>query len=261
MDTSSFALKTNLTNLKSEFDKIDIDKLKPVPTNFSKLSDAVKNDVVKKTDYNKLFTKVDNIDTSGLVKKTDYNTKITEIEGKIPDTSSFVKKTDYNTKISEVEDKIPDTSNLATKAVLTAVENKIPDTSNLTTKILVNKVENRIPDISNVASKTALTTVENKIPAISSLVKKNDYNREITGIKINNLQRYSLSYFRVKQYFDEGSGKQNYLVFLPMRKYFKLNSVAGVADYVLSWQSKGISNENIKPSTIVSILIIVSIQD
>ena len=43
--------------------------------------------------------------------------------------------------------------------------------------------------------------------------------------------------------------KQNYLVFLPMRKYFKLNSVVGVTDYVLSWQSKGLSNESIKPPT------------
>ena len=87
------------------------------------------------------------------------------------------------------------------------------------------------------------------MPDISSLVKKSDYNREIAdiGIKINNLQTYSLSYFRGKQYFDEGSGKQNYLVFLPMGKYFKLNSVVGVIDRVLSWQSKGISNESIKP--------------
>ena len=76
VDTSSFALKTNLVNLKSEVDKLDIDKLKPVPTDLHKLSDVVKNDVVKKTDYNKLVTKVDNIDTSGLVKRTDYNTKI-----------------------------------------------------------------------------------------------------------------------------------------------------------------------------------------
>ena len=52
-----------------------------------------------------------------------------------------------------------------------------------------------------------------------------------------------------KQYFDEGSGKQNYLVFLPMRKYFKLNSVAGGTDYVLSRQSKGLSSESIKPCT------------
>ena len=75
VDTSSFALKTNLVNLKSEVDKLDVDKLKPIPTDLSKLSDVVKNDVVKKTDYNKLVTKVDNIDTSGLVKKTDCNTK------------------------------------------------------------------------------------------------------------------------------------------------------------------------------------------
>ena len=55
------------------------------------------------------------------------------------------------------------------------------------------------------------------------------------------------SYYCGKQYFDEGSGKQNYLVFLLLREYFKLNSVANTADYVLSWKSKGISNESIKP--------------
>ena len=60
-----------------------------------------------------------------------------------------------------------------------------------------------------------------------------------------------MSYFKGKQYFDEGSGKQNYLVFLlPLRKYFKLNSVAGVIDHVLLWQSKGLSNESIKSPTI-----------
>ena len=69
VDTSSFALKTNLANLKSEVDKLDIDKLKPVTTDLSKLSNVVKIDVVKKVDYKKLVAKVDNIDTSGLVKK------------------------------------------------------------------------------------------------------------------------------------------------------------------------------------------------
>ena len=48
VDTSRFALKTNLANLKTEFDKLDIDKLAPVPVDLSKLSDVVKNDVVKK---------------------------------------------------------------------------------------------------------------------------------------------------------------------------------------------------------------------
>ena len=58
-----------------------------------------------------------------------------------------------------------------------------------------------------------------------------------------------MSYFKGKQYFDEGSGKRNYLVFLPIRKYFKLNSIVGVTGYVFSWQSKRLSNESIKPPT------------
>ena len=60
-----------MADLKNEVGKLDVDKLKPVPTDLSKLSDVVQNDVVKKTDYNKLVTKVDNIESSCLVKKTD----------------------------------------------------------------------------------------------------------------------------------------------------------------------------------------------
>ena len=48
VDTSSFALKTSLASLKTEVDKLDIGKLAPVPLDLSKLSDAVKNDVIKK---------------------------------------------------------------------------------------------------------------------------------------------------------------------------------------------------------------------
>ena len=59
----------------------------------SKLSNVVKNDVVKKTDYYKVVTKPNNIDTSGFVLKTKYQTNKTEIENKIPDTSGLVKKT------------------------------------------------------------------------------------------------------------------------------------------------------------------------
>ena len=73
-------------------------------------------------------------------------------------------------------------------------------------------------------------------------------NRKITANKTKYFHNDNdLSYYRGKQYFDEGSGKQNYLVFLPMEKYFKLSSVVGPGDYVLSWQSKGLSNESIKP--------------
>ena len=182
VDTSSFALKTNLANLKREVDKLDVDKLKPILTDLSKLRDVIKNDVVKKTDYNTLVTKVDNIDTSGLVKKTDYNTKITEIEDKIP-------------------------------------------------------------DISSLATKTTLATVKNKIPDISNLVKKTDFDKT----KYIFIAK-QLSFLHGKSYFDE-DGRQNYLVFLPMIKHFKLNSIVNVVDRVLSWPSKRISNESIKPPT------------
>ena len=96
----------------------------------SKLSDVVKNDVVKKAVYDKLAAKVNNIDTSDFVLKTKYQTDKTELEKKIPDVSDFVKKT----KLTELENKIPDVSNLATKTALTAVENKIPSVSNLVKK-------------------------------------------------------------------------------------------------------------------------------
>ena len=58
---SNFALKKKLANLKTEIDKLDIDKLAPIPVDLSKLSDVVKNDVVKKTIYDKLAAKVNNI--------------------------------------------------------------------------------------------------------------------------------------------------------------------------------------------------------
>ena len=75
-------------------------------------------------------------------------------------------------------------------------------------------------------------------------------NRKINANKTKHfLNENDLIYYRGKQYFDEGSGKQNYLVFLPINKYFKLNSVVNAADYVSSCQSKGLSNESIKPPT------------
>ena len=131
LDTSSFALKTNLANLKTEIYKLDIDKLVPLSVDLSKLSDVVKNVVVKKTEYDKLVGKVNNIDTSGFVLKTKYDADKSELENKIPDTSGVVKKTDYNAKITDIEGKIPDVSNLATKNALTTVENKMLDVSNL----------------------------------------------------------------------------------------------------------------------------------
>ena len=99
VDTSTFALKTNLANLKTDVDKLDIVKLVPVPADFSQLSDVVKNDVVNKTVYDKLVPKVNNIDTNDIVLKTKYNTDNTELEMKIPNVTDFFKEA----KLTELE--------------------------------------------------------------------------------------------------------------------------------------------------------------
>ena len=162
VDTSSFPLKTNLSNLKTEVDKLDINKLVPVPTDLSKLSNVVKNNVVKKNAYNKLVAKVHKID---FLLKTKYDTDKAGLEREIPNTSNLATKTALTT----VENKIPNISNLATKTALTTVENKIPDISNLL-KMLDISNPLKILDISNLATKAALTTIEDKIFNISNLV-------------------------------------------------------------------------------------------
>ena len=101
----------------------------------SKLSDVVKNDVVKKGVYDKLTAKVNNIDTTEFVLKTNYQTDKTKSERKIPDVTEFVKKT----KPTELENKILDNSGLATKTALTAVENKISDVNSLVKKQIMTQ--------------------------------------------------------------------------------------------------------------------------
>ena len=67
--TYKLAAKSDLASLKAEVDKIDADKLKTISVDLSKLSNVVKNEVVKKTVYDKLIAKVNNIDTSGFILK------------------------------------------------------------------------------------------------------------------------------------------------------------------------------------------------
>ena len=138
VDTSSFELESKLVSLKTEVDKVDIDKLVPLPVDLSKLSD-----VVKKTAYDKLVAKVNSIDASAFVLKTKYETDKSKIENKNPD-----KKTDYNTKIAKIEGEVPNVRNLVTKATLTTIDNKIPSVSSLAKKTDYNakitEIENRL---------------------------------------------------------------------------------------------------------------------
>ena len=113
-----------MASLNTKVDKLDIDKLVSVPVDLSKLSDVVKNDVIKRTEYDKLVAKVNIIDASGFVLKTKYDTDKSESENKIPDISGLVKKTDYDVKIWKIKDKTPNATNLGTKTALTTIENK-----------------------------------------------------------------------------------------------------------------------------------------
>ena len=125
VDVSSFAIKTNLAALKTVVDKIDVNKLNTTLADLAKLSNVVKNDVIKKTDYN---TKVTSIESqiAGVTKNTlDNLADITKL--KAIDASNFTLKTklasDVTTlenKIDTVDKKIPDISGLATKTGLNA---------------------------------------------------------------------------------------------------------------------------------------------
>ena len=104
VDVRSYATKTNLASLKSEVDKIDTDKIKTVPADLAKLSNVVKNNVAKKSDYN---TKVTSTETqvAGVTKNTlDNLADITKL--KAVDTSNFILKTKLTADVNTLDNKI-----------------------------------------------------------------------------------------------------------------------------------------------------------
>ena len=269
VDTSSFALKTNLASLKTKVDKLDIGKLAPVPVDLSKLSHVFKKDV-----YEKLAAKVNNIDTNAFVLKTKYQTDKTELEKKILMWLTYwMWLTDWKTKLTELENKILDVSSLATKTALTAVENKIPSVISLVKKTdydtKITEIEKKLTDhnhdkyVDTSEVNTLAANVFNARLTLANLITKTDFdaklsslNRNITANKSKHLlvgneikkklKTFDSSYFIGKSDFEE-DGTQNYLVFQQISRYFK---VIANTQYISSWKSKGLSNETIKlPAT------------
>ena len=151
VDTSSFTKKVDLANLKSDVDKLGIDKLKNVPTNLSNLKSAVyKLDVDKFVPVPVDLSKLSDVVKSDVVKKDVYNANMRNIEDKLPDFTNLATITSLNAKINEVKGEIPSINNLATTAALTDVENKIPNISNLVKKsdynTKINENEKKITD-------------------------------------------------------------------------------------------------------------------
>ena len=176
VDVSSYATKTNLAALRSEVDKIDAHKLKTTPTDLAKLSNVVKNDVAKKTDYNTKVTSIEN-QIAGVTKNTlDNLADITKL--KAVDTSNFVLKTklaaDVNTletKIDTVDKKVPDVSELATKTILTSY------LQTATFNYKVTELESKIKAFIAKSANTKANTIR------SDLCKKADVATDITAIK------------------------------------------------------------------------------
>ena len=181
--------------------------------------------------------------------------------------TDFVKKV----KLTELENKIPDISSMATKAALTTVENKIHDVSDLVNKTdnntKVTEIENKLnnhndnkyidtsefnelaADVFNVrltqASLITKTDFDAKLSSLDRKITQNITKHLLVENELNKLKTFDSSYFISRNHFDE-DGIQNYLVFQPLNKYFKLmtNTLS-----ILSWQSKGLSTETIDPPT------------
>ena len=178
---SSYASKTNLAALKTEVDKIDVDKLETTPVDLAKLSNVVKNDVVKKTDYSTKVTSI-GAQIAGLTKNTvDNLADITKL--KAIDINSFILKTklasDVTTleyKIDTVDKKTPDVSGLATKTSLTSYL----QTSTFNSK--VTEVENKIK-ATDIIAKSANTKANTIKSDLTGYTKKSDVATDITAIK------------------------------------------------------------------------------
>ena len=191
VDVSTYVSITNLAALKTKIDKIDVDKLKATPTDLAKLSNVVKNDVVKKTDYNAKVTSIEG-QIAGITKNTIYNlADITKL--KAVDTYSFVLKTklasDVTTlenKIDTVDKKIPDISGLVNKTSL----NAYLQTSTFNSK--VTEVKNKIKS-ADIIAKSENTKVNTIRSDLTGYATKADVGMDITIIKNDYVTNASLT--------------------------------------------------------------------
>ena len=184
-DVSSFASKTNLAALKTEVDKIDVDKLKTVPDDLAKLSNVVKNEVVKKTDFS----------ADNYVTRTKFST----------DTNAL------DDKIDKVDKKIPDVGNLATKSSVTILVRDLDDRidklkindytkkTSLTNYMLTSdfntkstELENKIKD-ADIIAESAVTKANSVKSDLNDCAKKTDVANDLTTIKNDYVSNASLT--------------------------------------------------------------------
>ena len=185
VDVSSYATKTNLAALKTEVDKIDVDKLKIVPDDLAKLSNVVKNEVVRKTDFS--------ADT--YVTRTKFSTdanalddKIDKIEKRIPDISSLETKRNVTKLVNNLKNRI-DNLKIKEYAKKTTLSNYML-TSDFNTKS--TELESKIKD-ADIRAKSAVTKANSIKSDLNDYAKKTDVANDITTIKNDYVTNASLT--------------------------------------------------------------------
>ena len=178
VDVSSYATKTNLAALKTVVDKIDTDKLKTVPDDLAKLDNVVKNEVVKKTDFN----------ADNYVMRTKFST----------DTNSL------DDKIDKVDKKIPDVSGLATKSSVTILIKNLNDRidklkiieyakkASLTNYMLTSTFNTKSTELES-KIKDAVTKANSIKSDLNDRAKKTDVANDVTTIENDYVTNASLT--------------------------------------------------------------------
>ena len=90
-----------------------------------------------------------------------------------------------------------------------------------------------------------------KMSRFNRKITKNKTDHLIVKNELNKLKKLDLTYYNGKNYFEEEDGRPNYLIFQPIYRYFNTNN----SGYLLSWTSKGLSNESIKPNPVFNNII------
>ena len=195
--------------------------------------------VLLKTDYRAKITEIEQKipSISGLA----TNTALTAVENKLPNISSLVKKTDYNTKITEIEKKLTDHNH--DKYITT------PEFNTLAADVFNARLAR--------ANLVAKTNFDNTVSSLNNKIAANKTKEESIENELKKLKTFDSSYFIGKTHFEE-DGTENYLVFQPLNKHFK---IIANTKYISLWKSKGLSDETIKLSAIsdnsLTVLIII----
>ena len=143
---------------------------------------------------------------------------------------TLLKKTDYSTRVTEIENKLNNNN-----------DDKYIDTQEFN-KLAADVFNARLAQ----ANLVTRTDFDDKLSNLNRKITKNKTDHLLVQNELKRLKTFDLIYFIGKNYFEEDS-EQNYLVFQPIIRHFKVNTINNFSNYVLSWKSTKLSDNTIKP--------------